>query len=68
MKQSHGGRGDMVNAAAKVEALKDELDANTTSFQANQDSLATEMLSFVSKEHEISDWVSKVSTPIHSKI
>ena len=54
----------MVNAAAKVEALKDELDANTTSFQANQDSLATEMLSFVAKEHEISDWVSKVSTPL----
>ena len=51
----------MVNAAAKAETLKEELDSETALFQTYQDTLATEMLSFVAREHELSCWVTKVN-------
>ena len=60
VKTSHGARGDMVTAATKAETLKDDLESETQLFQQYQDTLATEMLSFVSKEHELSSWVTKV--------
>ena len=50
----------MVTAAAKVETLKEDLEAETALFQTYQDTLATEMLSFVAREHELSCWVTKV--------
>ena len=50
----------MVAAAAKADTLKEDLDAESALFHTYQDTLATEMLSFVAKEHALSSWVTKV--------
>ena len=56
----------MVAAANKAETLKEELENETALFQTSQDTLATEMLSFVAKEHDLSDWVTKVRVILYS--
>jgi len=60
VKTSQGARGDMVAAAAKADTLKEDLDAESALFHTYQDTLATEMLSFVAKEHALSSWVTKL--------
>eukprot|EP00794_Sanderia_malayensis_P009068 gene9068-10036_t len=59
LKSSHGSRGDMMAAALKADQLKDNLESETASFQTYQDTLATEMLCFVAREHEMSEWIIK---------
>lgn len=60
LKASHGARGDMISAATKAETLKDDFESNAGLFQTYQDTLATEMLGFVSKEHEMSECIIKL--------
>lgn len=59
VKVSHGANKDMLAAAAKADALKEEYEEETAKFEACQDTLTTELLKFVSREGEYSNWIIK---------
>ena len=62
VKVSHAARGaNQVEAAAKAELLKNEMEEETYKFDQLQDSLATEMFTFIAKEKEYAEWIMKVS-------
>lgn len=59
VKVSHGASKDMVAAAGKADALKAQYEEETNKFEACQDTLATELLKFVSREGEYANWIIK---------
>lgn len=59
VKVSHGASKDMLAAASKADALKDEYEEETAKFEACQDTLTTELLKFVSREGEYANWIIK---------
>jgi len=59
VKVSHGANKDMLTAAAKADALKVEYEEETAKFETCQDTLTTELLKFVSREGEYSNWIIK---------
>jgi len=60
VKLSQTGKGNQLENVAKADLVKSEFEDQTAMFQSLQDSLATEMFSFVAGERSYSEWFVKL--------
>ena len=60
VKLANTSKGNTLEAHAKADLLKAEYDDNSALFQSLQDTLATEMFTFVAGESTYADWMVKV--------